>query len=92
MLWDVIDSRWTEMLQRTIHAAALFLNPTFSYKCKFDFDKHVLEGLIECMNRMVPNFEIRTSITREMEMCREATRLFGYANVVRARNNLTPSK
>lgn len=36
MLWDVIDSQWTWMLHRPIHAAALFLNPTFSCKCGFD--------------------------------------------------------
>eukprot|EP00253_Pinus_taeda_P003982 PITA_03982 len=29
MLWDVIDSQWTGMLHRPIHAATLFLNPTF---------------------------------------------------------------
>ena len=46
MLWDVIDSRWTGMLHRPIHVAALFFNPSFSYKCKFDFDGEVLEGLI----------------------------------------------
>eukprot|EP00253_Pinus_taeda_P032196 PITA_32196 len=26
MLWDVIDSQWTRMLHRSIHAATLFLN------------------------------------------------------------------
>ena len=45
MLWDVIDSQWTEMLHQPIHAAALFFNPTFSYKCAFDFDGEVMEGL-----------------------------------------------
>ena len=83
---------WYTVLHQPIHAAALFLNPAFSYKCKIDFDEEALEGLIECMNRMVPNFETRESITREMEMYREATGLFGYADAVRARNNLTPSK
>ena len=92
MLWELIDTWWTGMLHQPIHTAALFLNPSFSYKCKFDFDEEVLEGLIKCMNRMVPNFETRESITREMEMYREATGLFGYADAVRARNNLTPSK
>ena len=92
MLWDLIDTRWTEMLHRPIRATALFLNPTFSYKCKFDFDEEVLEGIIKCINRMVPNFGTRTSVTREMEMHREATRLFGYADAIHARTILTPSK
>eukprot|EP00253_Pinus_taeda_P012325 PITA_12325 len=49
MLWDVIDSRWTGMLHRPIHAATLFLNPAFSYKCGFDFDGEVTEGLHSCI-------------------------------------------
>ena len=80
------------MLHRTIHVTTLFLKPSFSYKCKFDIDEEVLEGLIKCINRMVPNFETRTSITHEMEMYREATGLFGYADAVHARTSLTPSK
>ena len=80
------------MLHRPIHAAALFLNLVFSYKCKFDFDGEVLEGLIACLNRMVPDVETRSSITHEMELYQEASGLFGYANAVRARNSLTPSK
>ena len=70
------------MLHRLIHATALFLNPALSYKCKFDFDEEILEGLIECINKMVPNFETRMSITREMEMYQEATGLFGYADAI----------
>ena len=92
MLWDLIDTRWTGMLHRPIHATALFLNPAFSYKCKFDFDEEVLEGLIECINTMVANFETCTSITREMEMNQEATGLFGYVDAIHARTILTPSK
>ena len=80
------------MLHQTIHATTLFLNPTFSYKCKYDFDEEALEGLIICINRMVHNFETRTSVTREMEMHREATGLFGYADAIHARTILTPSK
>ena len=49
MLWDLIDSRWTEMLHRPIHATTLFLNPAFAYKCNFDFEDEVLEGLLTCI-------------------------------------------
>eukprot|EP00253_Pinus_taeda_P032135 PITA_32135 len=60
MLWDVINSRWTGMLHRPIHAAALFLNPAFSYKCNFDFDGEVMEGLHSCIQRMVPDPELHS--------------------------------
>ena len=44
LLWDLIDSRWTGMLHRPIHAAGLFLNPAFAYKCNFDFDGRFWRG------------------------------------------------
>jgi hypothetical protein len=59
MLWDLIDSRWTEMPHRPIHAATLFLYPAFSYKCNFDFDAEVMEGLLTCLQRMVLDVEIQ---------------------------------
>ena len=46
LLWDLIDTRWTRMLHRPIHAATIFLNLAFSYKCNFDFDGEVMEGLL----------------------------------------------
>jgi hypothetical protein len=70
MLWDVIDSRWTGMLHRPIHAATLFLNPAFSYKCNFDFDGEVMEGLHSCIQRMVPDPELRSKINREIQFYR----------------------
>jgi hypothetical protein len=92
MLWDLIDTRWTGMLHRPIHAAALYLNPAFSYQCKFDFDGEVMEGLIECINRMVLDVDTRMNINHEMEMYRDAIGLFGFADAIHARNILNPSK
>eukprot|EP00253_Pinus_taeda_P032126 PITA_32126 len=78
MLWDVIDSRWIGMLHRPIHAATLFLNPTFSYKCNFDFDGEVMEGLHSCIQRMVPDLELRSKINREIQSYQDCVGLFGF--------------
>ena len=67
MLWDVIDSRWTGMLHQPIHAATLFLNPTLSNKCGFDFDGEVMEGLHSCVHKMVPDPELRSKINCEIQ-------------------------
>jgi hypothetical protein len=80
------------MLHRPIHAATLFLNPTFSYKCNFDFDDEVMDGLFTCLRRMVPNANIRDEINRKIEMYRECARLFGFEDVVRLRTRLMPRK
>jgi hypothetical protein len=80
------------MLHRPIHATTIFLNPAFSYKCNFDFDGEVMEGLHTCLQRMVPDVAIRIEINREIEMYRDGTRLFGYEDVVVARTILMPRK
>ena len=92
LLWDLIDTRWTRMLHRSIHATTIFLNPAFSYKCNFAFDGEVMEGLHACLQRMVPDVTIRLDINREIKMYRDCTRLFGYEDVVASRNILLPRK
>jgi hypothetical protein len=49
LLWDLNDPRWIKMLHRPIHATIVFLNPAFSYKCNFDFDGEVIEGIHTCL-------------------------------------------
>eukprot|EP00253_Pinus_taeda_P021405 PITA_21405 len=90
MLWDVIYSRWTKMLHRPIHAAALFLNPVFSYKCDIDFDGEVMEGLHSCIHRMVPNPELRSKINREIQYYRDFVELFGFDDAIREKTLFMP--
>ena len=90
LLWDLIDSEWTRMLHRPIHAAALFLNPAFAYKCNFDFDDEVLEGLLTCIQMMVPDYETRNAINREIEVYRDGTRPYGFANAIRDKTIFMP--
>eukprot|EP00253_Pinus_taeda_P019910 PITA_19910 len=90
MLWDVLDSRWTGMLHRPIHAAALFLNPAFSYKCNFDFDGKVMEGLHSCIQRMVPDPELCNKINREIQSYQDCVGLFGFDDAIRERTLFMP--
>eukprot|EP00253_Pinus_taeda_P012842 PITA_12842 len=90
MLWDVIDSWWTGMLHRPIHAATLFLNPAFSYKCNFDFDGKVMEGLHSCIQRMVPDPELRSKINREIQSYQDCVGLFGFDDAIRERTLFMP--
>eukprot|EP00253_Pinus_taeda_P007232 PITA_07232 len=90
MLWDVINSQWTWMLHRPIHATALFLNPAFSYKCDFDFDGEVMEGLHSCIQRMVPDPEPHSKINREIQYYRDCIGLFGFDDAIRERTLFMP--
>eukprot|EP00253_Pinus_taeda_P001725 PITA_01725 len=92
MLWDVIDSRWTGMLHRPIHATTLFVNPTFSYKCNFDFDGEVMEGLHSCIQMMVPNPELRSKINHEIQSYRDRVGLFGFDDAIKERTLFMPRK
>lgn len=90
MLWDVIDSRWIGMLHQPLHATTLFLNPTFYYKCNFDFDSEVMEGLHTCLQRMVPNLELHSKTNREIEMYQDNIKLFGFDDAIHERTTFMP--
>ena len=80
------------MLHRLIHAAGLFLNPTFAYKCNFDFDSEVLEGLLTCIQRMITDYETRNAINHEIEVYRDGTGVFSFGDAIRDKTNFMPGK
>ena len=80
------------MLRRPIHAAALFLNPSYAYSSDFDFDGEVMEGHLACLERIVPDVETRRTISVEMEMYREARELFGFIDAISNISVLMPRK
>jgi hypothetical protein len=53
MIWGVIDERWNNTLHRPTHATGLYLNPAFAYACGFNFDGEVIDGFLQCVQRMV---------------------------------------
>ena len=44
LIWTMIDEGWNNTLHHLIHAAGIYLNPTFSYSCGFFFDAEVMDG------------------------------------------------
>lgn len=91
-LWGLIDERWNKTLRRPIHVAGLFLNPSFSYARDFSFDGEVLDGLIECIERMVPCAEERAEISKELEIYKSDTLTFSFQMAINSRTTLMPSK
>ena len=92
MIWELIDSQWTGILHRPIHLATLFLNLAFSYKCDFGFDGEVMEGLLTCLHRMVPDYETRNAINREIQAYQGASGLFGFDDAIREMTTFRPRK
>ena len=92
IIWRVIDARWNKTLHRPIHAAGVYLNLAFAYTCGFQFDFEVQSGFFECVERMVPSAEDKFKLTRELELYKRATRLFGFSMAVNDRKSIMPSK
>ena len=80
------------MRHRPIHASRLFLNPAFVYKCNFDFDSEVLEGLLTCIQRMIPNYETRNATNRKIEVYQDGTGIFSFGDAIRDRIDFMPGK
>ena len=89
-LWSVIDERWNNTLHRPIHAAGLYLNPAFSYACGFQFDAEVMDGFLQCVQRMVLTPSERAEISRQMQIYRMSGGTFGYDMVVQDRTTRMP--
>jgi hypothetical protein len=56
-IWDIIDRRWNNQLHRPIHATGYFMNPRYRYRAQLgeDMTGEVRDGLIDCLERMVPS-------------------------------------
>ena len=76
------------MLHRPIHATTIFLNLAFSYKCNFDFDAEVMEGLISCLERMVPDVETCSIINHEIEIYCDGSGVFDFQDAICERESL----
>jgi len=68
-IWAIIDQRWNNQLHRTIHAARYFLNTWYCYKALEvgALGGEVRDGLIECIDHMIPlecdHLEIHQHVT-----------------------------
>eukprot|EP00253_Pinus_taeda_P010825 PITA_10825 len=74
----VINERRNNTLYHSIHAASIYLNPTFSYSYDFIFDVEVMDRFLTCVERMVASKQEREEISKEMEIYRMGGGTFGF--------------
>lgn len=55
-------------------------NSTYAYLCNFDFDGDVMEGILPCLWRMVPDADACKTINCKMKMYWEASGLSGFVD------------
>jgi len=66
-VFEIIDSRWTCQLHHPLHAAGHFLNPDlFFSNHSMEFDFEVVNGLYVCLEKLVPDQEVRQKILTEL--------------------------
>lgn len=92
-VFKIIDQRWEVQLHRPLHAAGHYLNPEFFYtnQVAIQADKEVNRGLIQCIQRLIPDTNIQDNISDEIAMYRDAVGLFGYPMAVRTRGTKAPA-
>ena len=78
-IWAIIDERWNNQLHRPIHAAGYFLNPRYHYKAKESgaLRGEVRDGLVDCIERMVPSESDQLLIHQQVTSFSNATGTFG---------------
>ncbi|KAK2634946.1 hypothetical protein Ddye_029738 [Dipteronia dyeriana] len=64
-IFRIIDIRWNIQLHCPLHGAGWFLNPEFFYSAK-EVDEEVTNGLLLCIEKLVPNVSIRCKIDDEL--------------------------
>lgn len=82
---DIIDEHWADHLHRPLHAAAYFLNPQCHYSPDFQANADIKLGLYNCLQRMVPDPNERTTIDLQMDAFKNARRLFGLPTAITTR-------
>eukprot|EP00253_Pinus_taeda_P017017 PITA_17017 len=78
-IWAIIDEGWKNQLHHPIHAARYFLNPRYHYKAKEAgaLRGEVRDGLIDCIDHMIPLECDQLEIHRQVTTFTNAPSTFG---------------
>ncbi|KAK9123923.1 hypothetical protein Sjap_013525 [Stephania japonica] len=90
--WDIIDSRWDQQMQHPLHEAAFFLNPRFFYSLDGEARDKIPSGMLDCVEKLVPDTKIQDKINRELILYKNAAGDFGRKMAIRTRHTLLPAE
>ncbi|KAL3329547.1 hypothetical protein AABB24_033744 [Solanum stoloniferum] len=89
-IWDIIDSRWSTLLQSPLHAAAAFLNPSIFYNLSFKIDARIRNGFQDAMTKMASEDKDKVEITKEHPMYINAQGALGTEFAIKGRTLNAP--
>ncbi|KAM0024561.1 putative transcription factor/ chromatin remodeling BED-type(Zn) family [Helianthus debilis subsp. tardiflorus] len=90
--FDIIDNRWECQLNRPLHAAGHYLNPSIFYddvKLILE-DEEIMDDLYSCIERLSPTVEDEDLILEELSKYQNAEGLFGKNAAIRQRKQKAP--
>lgn len=90
--WNIIDQKWEQQQHFPLHAAGFYLNPKFFYSIQGDVHNEVISGMLDCIERLVPDINTQDKIIKELNSYKNAAADFGRKMAIRARNTLLPSE
>ncbi|XP_022744587.1 uncharacterized protein LOC111295387 [Durio zibethinus] len=90
--WNIIDHWWEQQWHHPLHAAGFYLNPKFFYSMEGDMPNEMLSGMLDCIEKLVPDVEVQDKISKEINSYKNAVGDFGRKMAVRARDTLLPAE
>lgn len=92
VFWNIIHQRWDSLWHHPLHAAGFYLNPKFFYSIQGDVPNEIRSGMLDCIERLVPDTRVQDKISKELNLYKSAAGDFGRKMAIRARDNLLPSE
>ncbi|GMI84882.1 hypothetical protein like AT3G22220 [Hibiscus trionum] len=90
--WNIIDHWWEQQWHHPLHAAGFYLNPRFFYSMEGDMPNEMLSGMLDCIEKLVPDVTVQDKISKEINSYKNAAGDFGRKMAVRARDTLLPAE
>lgn len=91
--WNIIDWRWDNQTPQPLHSAGFFLNPLFFDGIRGDISNGIFSGMLDCIERLVPDVKIQDKVQRELHIYRSETAVdFRRQMAVRSRRTLPPAE
>ena len=88
----ILETRWDNQLMKNLHAAGFWFNPSYQYNPS-EMAKHrqTTSGLLDVIEKYAyGNPTLRSNLTKEMKLFRNAEQDFGRVSAVSDRNVMLP--
>ena len=94
IFWDLIDTRWHNMLHHDIHGAGAILNPSllFAPGSNYIIDHEANMGATKCISTMVIDPIICARVLMDLEKYKNSLGFFGYGAAKESRFLLPPGE